>query len=122
MAIHLFGLLQHLSLPPQTPPATTWQPSADIYRTTTGWLIKFDLAGVLPEDVDVSLRDNRLSVRGIRRDWCLEESCHCLQMEISYSHFERHITLPTDPEHARVSAEHRHGMLLVRIALEDNRS
>ena len=26
-----------------------WRPAADIYRTRTGWLIKYDLAGVRPE-------------------------------------------------------------------------
>jgi HSP20 family protein len=118
MATHIFGLIQSLLLPPHTPQASAWQPSADVYRTTKGWLIKLDLAGVPPEDVEVTLSGNRLRVRGIRRDWCLEESCRCYQMEIAYSQFERHITLPTDLERARIVAEHRHGMLVVRISLE----
>ena len=42
-------------------------------------------------------------MRGSRRDWCLEEGCHQYQMEISYSRFERCLTLPTDLERARVS-------------------
>jgi HSP20 family molecular chaperone IbpA len=42
-------------------------------------------------------------------------------MEISYSHFERSLDLPGDLERAHVTAEHRDGMLLVRIRMEDDR-
>jgi HSP20 family protein len=120
MTNHLFGLLQSWLVPPHSAPSPAWQPSTDIYRTPKGWLIKFDLAGVRPEDVELTQSGNRLSLRGIRRDACLEEGCRCYQMEIAYSEFERHITLPTNLERARVAAEHRQGMLLVRISLEDD--
>ena len=39
---------------------TPWQPSADVYRTRDGWLVKFDLAGVKTEDVTVSMRGRRV--------------------------------------------------------------
>ena len=39
-------------------------------------------------------------------------------MEIAYSHFERSLTLPADLDRARVTAEHRHGMLLVHVEPE----
>jgi HSP20 family protein len=115
-----FGLFQSLLAPLETQARVLgWQPNTDIYRTPKGWLIKFDLAGVKPEDVTVTRHGNRLTVRGIRRDWCQEEGCRCYQMEIAYSQFERQITLPADLERSRIDAEHRHGMLLVRIHLED---
>jgi HSP20 family protein len=111
--------LQSLFFPAaDTARAGAWQPSADVYRTRQGWLVKLDLAGVRPEDVQISVQGNRLSVRGTRRDWSLQEGhCH-YQMEIAYSRFERSLTLPCDLEHARVSAEHRHGMLLIEVQLE----
>jgi HSP20 family protein len=105
--------------PSETMRPAVWQPSADIYRTPTGWLVKFDLAGVRPEDVEVEVRGSILTVRGCRRDWAVEQDAHCYQMEISYSCFERALTLPANLERARVSAEHRYGMLLVRIHQED---
>jgi HSP20 family protein len=114
---NVFRLL-HAAFPSCETLPGVWQPSADVYRTSTGWLVKFDVAGVRPEDVEVEVRGNCLTVRGNRRDWVLEETCHCYQMEIAYSHFERGITLPASLEHAVVTAEHRHGMLLVRIQME----
>jgi HSP20 family protein len=95
-----------------------WRPSTDVFRTRTGWLVKFDLAGVRPEDFELRIGGSRLTVRGTRRDWCREEGCRYYLMEITYSHFERSIELPCDLEQARIATELRHGLLLVRIQTE----
>ncbi|MFL5244680.1 MAG: Hsp20/alpha crystallin family protein [Gemmataceae bacterium] len=97
-----------------------WQPAVDIYRMRKGWVLKFDLAGVRAEDLDVSVQGSRITVRGVRRDWCQEETCTYIQMEITYSHFERTIELPEDIESAGIEASHREGMLLLRIHREEN--
>ena len=51
--------------------------------------MKFDLAGVRPEDVMVTVRGRRVSVSGVRRDLMVEEGCSYYSMEISYNRFER---------------------------------
>jgi len=95
-----------------------WQPPADVYQTATGWLVKFDLAGIRPEDVTLEVHGRRLTVRGTRRDRVVEHGCHCYQMEIAYSRFERRIELPSDLTHAALTTEYRDGMLLVYIPTE----
>jgi HSP20 family protein len=97
-----------------------WQPSADIYRTRNGWLLKFDLAGVRPEDVTVSVRGRRVSVSGVRRDFIAEEGCSYYSMEISYNRFERSLEMPANLENARITLEARDGLLLVRMVTEGN--
>lgn len=92
-----------------------WAPSADVYRTPDGWLLKFDLAGVRLEDVTVSVRGQYVSVSGVRRDSVIEEGCSYYAMEISYNRFERSIEMPADLENARVSLEAHDGLLLVRV-------
>lgn len=92
-----------------------WQPAADVYRTAQGWLVKFDLAGVKADEIQLTAKGSQLTVRGSRRDWSLGEECHCHQMEIAYSHFERTLGLPCDLERADISADYKDGMLLVRI-------
>jgi HSP20 family molecular chaperone IbpA len=62
-----------------------------------------------------------LTLRGTRRDWCLEEGQQHFLMEIAYSHFERTIALPCNLEEATITTEHRDGMLLVRIVKEEDR-
>jgi len=98
-----------------------WQPSADVYRTKDGWLVKFDLAGVRTGDVTVTIRGRRLTIRGTRRDsFCEEGSSHYL-MEISYNRFERSLVMPANLENARVSVAAREGLLLVRMIPEANK-
>jgi HSP20 family protein len=92
-----------------------WRPAADVYRGRNGWCVKFELAGVRPEDIELTVLGNRLTLRGIRRDCTALEGCRYYQMEIAYSPFERSLTLPCDLERVNVTSEYRDGMLLVRI-------
>ena len=59
-------LIQGL-LAPGEPPLQSigWRPAADVYRVRDGWLVKFDLAGVRPEDVEVSREEREDGTRGI---------------------------------------------------------
>ena len=95
--------------------STEWQPLLDIYELKDGWLLKADLAGVHPKDVSVSVVGCRVTIRGSRRDSCIEEGCCHYRMEISYSQFERSVELPDDPGPCRVQTEFQEGMLLIRI-------
>jgi HSP20 family protein len=92
-----------------------WCPAADVYRGRDGWVVKFELAGVRPEDIDLTVLGRRLTLRGYRRDCTALEGCRYYQMEIAYSHFERSLELPCDLERADVTSEYRDGMLLVHI-------
>jgi HSP20 family protein len=98
-----------------------WRPAADIYRIHRGWLAKFDLPGVRPEDIEVGVRHRRLSIQGVRRDWLEEEGLHHYSLEISYSPFERQIEFPESLEQAEIETEYRAGMLLVRILRKEER-
>ncbi len=93
-----------------------WQPRCDVYRTSqNGWILKFDLAGVNPEDVSVEVEDGRVTVAGVRRDWVTEEGCSYYSMEINYSRFHRTIRLPGISGKTRYSMEYRDGILLIRV-------
>ena len=109
-----------------------WQPNTDVYRTATGWLVKFELAGVRAEDIDLQVLGNRMTLAGHRRDSVLESAQKArnasegkqagggpvpvhYRMEIAYSQFERTVELPCDVKRAHIATEFRDGMLLVRI-------
>ena len=101
-----------------SPPRTEeWQPAADIYKAKTGWVLKFDLAGVRMDDVQVHISRRTVTVTGVRRDCMLEDTgCRHYSMEISYSRFQRSIELPDDIETARMALDYTDGILTVRIA------
>jgi HSP20 family protein len=112
----LIRLMHALFLPAiQSSDQGLWCPAADVYRTRQGWLVKFDLAGVRPEDIDLEVQGRRMRVRGRRRDCTFEEGCRYYQMEIAYSSFERVLELPCDLQRADITTDYRDGMLLVHI-------
>jgi HSP20 family protein len=116
MSNDVFQIMHSVFFPqPVSEGSGAWRPPVDVYRTRDGWLLKFDLAGVRPEDIVVEVHERQIEVSGMRRDWCLEEGCCHYRMEISYSRFERVVELPDEMEGARVATEFRHGMLLIRI-------
>jgi HSP20 family protein len=92
----------------------SWCPAVDIYRTRSGWLVKFELAGVKADDIDLTALGNRLTLRGARRDTVID-ACSYYRMEIEYSNFERSVELPCDLKRADITTDFRDGMLLVHI-------
>jgi HSP20 family protein len=108
-----------LRTPVFRPPADPgWRPALDIYELKDGWLLKADVAGVRPEDISVVLDGRFVTIRGLRRDWSVEEGCCHYRMEIAYSRFERTVELPADLDPASVRTELKEGMLLVRVRRE----
>ena len=96
-----------------------WRPRADVYRAANGWLVKFELAGVPPEEIRVQAEGCRITVSGHLRDARLEEGCSHYSMEIAYNRFERTIQLPCDLVNPKIEVESRHGILYVRVQTEE---
>jgi HSP20 family protein len=99
---------------------TTWQPAVDVYRTADGWVLKYELAGVSPNEVEVVLHGRTVTVRGVRRDVRIEDNQQSYCMEISYNQFERSLELPCDVDTLHAATQYRDGMLLVRLSCQEN--
>lgn len=97
------------------PSTRLWNPSADVYRTVDGWMVKVDLAGVCADDLDISISDSYLRIRGCRRDTLIREDFSYQQMEITYSRFEKTIQFPTMIEGATVAHDYRDGFLIIDV-------
>ena len=117
MKHELFHVLRAMGDDRFHPPV--WKPSLDVYRTSTGWLLKFELAGVRMEDVRLEVLERIVRLSGVRRDLICGETCTHHTMEIAYSRFERSVELPCDLGEARVSTQVSDGMLLVRIEAKE---
>jgi HSP20 family molecular chaperone IbpA len=97
------------------PSGPLWQPAVDVYRCPEGWKIKFDLAGVKANDVEVLMAGDRLIIRGVRRDSIMSEGWSYHQLEITYSRFERVLQIPCDLSSAEVRTEYRDGWFILHI-------
>jgi HSP20 family protein len=117
MTRHVIRLVHSLFLPAAGQACTegAWCPAVDVYQTRDGWLVKFELAGVRPEEIDLEVQGQRMTLRGTRRDSLTQEVCHYHRMEIAYSHFERSLELPVRLDDAEIATSYRDGMLLVTI-------
>lgn len=91
---------------------TGWQPPADIHHAGSQWLIKLELAGISPAELQVRARGNELTVRGRRRD-LLQTGFVCQRLEINYTAFARSFTLPAPIDAGSVACEYRDGILRI---------
>ena len=93
----------------------SWAPAVDIYEQGTNIVLKAELPGVDPKDVDIRLENNVLSLRGQRKleSEVKRESYH--RVERSYGAFSRSFTLPTVVDQASIKAEFKDGMLQVTL-------
>lgn len=101
------------------PSGRLWIPAADVYRTEEGWIVKVDLAGIRPGDIEITLEDRVLRISGLRRDGICGEGISHYQLEITYSRFEKMIQFPRSIEHANVERDYHDGLLILRLREEE---
>src|SRR5882762_10403295 len=101
------------------PSGRLWCPAADVYRTDDGWIVKVDLAGIRPGDIEITLDDRVLRISGSRRDGTCGEGISHYQLEITYSRFEKTIQFPRSIDHSTVERDYRDGLLILRLREED---
>jgi HSP20 family protein len=97
----------------QRPADRRWSPAADVYQTREGWLVKVDLAGVSPEEVEISIAGRLLVIEGCRHDAAFAETVSYHQLEITYSRFEKTLRFPCQIDGARIRRDYRDGFLLI---------
>ena len=95
--------------------ATAWIPNADIFARGDDLVIRFELAGVREEDIDISLIGGVLSVSGERRSELDEEEVHFYTRERSYGNFRRSMNLPEGVDGSKISASYEDGMLELTV-------
>jgi len=101
------------------PSGRLWCPAADVYRTDDGWIVKVDLAGIRPGDIEITLDDRMLRISGSRRDGTCGEGISHYQLEITYSRFEKMIQFPRSIDHSTIERDYRDGLLILRLREED---
>jgi HSP20 family protein len=97
----------------------TWKPATDLFYSGNRWLIRMELAGVSPAEIAIVAQRNLLTVRGRRRDLRVQNDYICHSLEISYTHFERSISLPAPIILASIKWECRDGLLHIRLSTQD---
>jgi HSP20 family protein len=93
----------------------SWAPPVDIYETEDAIVLKAELPGVDPKDVDVRVEDNTLYLKGERKfeKEVKEQNYH--RVERSYGSFARSFSLPNSISTDKVKAEFKDGLLTLTM-------
>ncbi len=89
--------------------------TVDVYETPTEIVIKSMVAGVKPDDLDISITRDMVTIRGTRsEDHTIEEDDY-FHRELYWGSFSRTIVLPKEIEVDEAEATEKHGMLVLRL-------
>jgi HSP20 family protein len=92
-----------------------WAPVVDIYEQDGNIVLKAELPGVDPKQVDVRLENNTLTLSGERKvdHEVKQENYH--RVERSYGSFTRSFTLPSTVDQEKIKADYKDGVLKVTL-------
>ena len=95
--------------------AGAWSPAVDIYETEESLVVEAELPGVDPKDIDVSVDEGVLSLKGERKleKVVKEENYH--RVERAYGLFQRSVRLPSDVDADAIKANYDSGVLKVSV-------
>ncbi|MCX6784933.1 MAG: Hsp20/alpha crystallin family protein [Candidatus Komeilibacteria bacterium] len=91
------------------------QLSVDVYQTSDSLVIKSTIAGVKPEDIDIAINNDMLTIRGKRE---IEETVSeedYLYQECYWGGFSRSIILPCEVQADQVEANLKNGVLTITL-------
>jgi HSP20 family protein len=94
---------------------THWVPNTDVYVTEESLTIKVELAGMRKEDLELTVEENQLTIRGHRPDGCRAPKCKFLCLEINYGSFQSVIELPPGYDLGQAKATYQNGFLRVDV-------
>jgi HSP20 family protein len=96
-------------------PTRAWAPAVDICENENSIVLKAELPGVDPKDVEVRVEDNTLYLKGERKfeKDTKEENYH--RLERSYGSFARSFALPNSVDAEKVAAEYQDGLLTLTL-------
>ena len=95
--------------------ANSWSPAVDIKEEDSRFVVHADLPGVDPKDIELSMQNGMLTIRGKRQSEKKEEKAGYLRTERFSGEFLRRFTLPDTADAERVSARTEKGVLEVII-------
>lgn len=91
------------------------QLAVDVYQTDNDIIIKTMVAGIRPEDLDISITRDMVTIKGSREDNTNVDDENYFHRELFWGSFSRTILLPQEIEIEEAEAVERHGLLTIRL-------
>jgi HSP20 family protein len=100
-------------------PVYDFAPAVDIREEPARYVLHADLPGVKADDIDISLEDGVLTIRGERKLEKNVEAAGYKRVERMHGSFYRSFTLPDTADHEGVAAAFKDGVLEVSIKKQE---
>ncbi len=94
---------------------TTWAPAVDIFETEHELVVKADLPDIKPEELDIRVENNILTIRGERKFEKQVNENNYLRVERAYGSFSRSFSLANTVNSDAIKAEYKDGVLTLTI-------
>lgn len=95
----------------------------DMYQTNDAIIIKALVAGVSPNDLDISITRDMVTIRGVREEYQETNDDNYYHRELFWGSFSRTLLLPEEVVIDEAEAQERHGLLEIRLPkLDKHRS
>lgn len=92
-----------------------WTPQMDISETKDSLVAKVEVPGMDSKDIQISLQDNLLTIKGEKRHEREEKDEHYHRVERAYGSFTRSVRLPVAVDASKVTATFKNGLLTVTL-------
>lgn len=113
-----FQHIEHIA-EPEIADGSEGQLTIDVYQTENDIVIKSTIAGVKPEDLDVSINNDMVTVKGERRNEESVEGGNYYYQECYWGGFSRSVLLPVDVIPEKADASLKNGILTIRLPKAD---
>jgi len=94
---------------------TRWTPAVDIVETEHNLVVKADLPDIKPDELDIRVENNILTIRGERKFEKKENESDYLRVERCYGAFSRSFSLANTVNAEAIQADYKNGVLTLNI-------
>jgi HSP20 family protein len=113
MLAHALGL--HTQQGNERAMTTAWAPALDISERKDAYLVTVELPGLKPEDLDITMEDGLLTIKGERQFTSESSEQQFHRVERRYGAFRRSITLPAQVQADHIEATFDNGVLQIVV-------
>lgn len=96
-------------------PVMTWAPAVELQGNDTEFVLRAELPGIDPKDLDINVSRDAVSIAGETRFEQQAEEKGLIRSEFRYGKFQRVIPLPAKVQNDRVQAEFKDGVLTLTL-------
>jgi len=92
-----------------------WLPAVEISENNDQYLVKAEVPGVNPGEIDITVHENTLTISGEKKQEQKEGEGENYRTERFYGRFQRSITLPHGVDANKIEASYKDGVLTIKL-------